>query len=88
MIRKTTIVLAAVVLAGGVLATDAQARGGGGGLAGAGAGISQRPAIINDPALFGPPQQPTRNFVGPAPSMATPMRRVPPVAPLATPPLR
>jgi hypothetical protein len=50
---------------------------------------SKRPIIINDPSASRPPPQPReRNYVGPGPSIAPPMERVPQVAPLAQPPTR
>jgi hypothetical protein len=49
----------------------------------------KRPIIINDPSASRPPPLPhERNYVGPGPSLAPPMERVPQVAPLAQPPTR
>ena len=91
MTYRTTLALAAAALAGCLLATDAQARmggGHGGGGPGARAGVS-RGVILNSPSLASPPpQQQQRSFVGPAPTPGAPMQRVEPVAPLATPPIR
>jgi hypothetical protein len=93
MSYKTTMALIAAALTGCLLATDAQARGGGGvhagGSPGPGVGVSRGPVIFASPSLASPPQQqPPRNFVGPAPGIGAPMQRVPQVAPLATPPTR
>jgi DNA polymerase III subunit gamma/tau len=91
---KTTMFLAAAALTACLLATDAQARGfgGGGHFGGSPAGHvggSRGSAFFNSPSLASPPpQQQPRTFVGPAPSLGTPMQRVQPVAPLATPPIR
>jgi hypothetical protein len=49
----------------------------------------KRPVIINDPSVYRPPPLPRdRNYVGPGPSVAPPMQRIPQVAPLAQPPIR
>jgi hypothetical protein len=89
MTHKTTIAVIAAVLTGCLLMTDAdaQARGGVGGRGGSGVRGFVAP---NSPSLASPPpqQQPPRNFVGPKSGPAAPMQRVPPVAPLATPPTR
>jgi hypothetical protein len=42
--------------------------------------------ILRDRRPYGPPQQPERNYYGPAPGIQAPMERVPPPAPLAQPP--
>jgi len=48
----------------------------------------KRPIIIRDPSAFrAPPPPPERNYVGPGPSRAAPMERLPQVAPLAQPPI-
>jgi hypothetical protein len=47
------------------------------------------PVVINDPSLYRPPPPPhERTYVGPAPTVAPPMERIPPVAPLSPPPAR
>jgi hypothetical protein len=49
----------------------------------------KRPVIINDPSVYRPPPLPRdRTYVGPGPSLAPPMQRIPEVAPLAQPPIR
>ena len=64
--------------------------------AGADAGSDKKPVktdrppiIINDPSAFrAPPPPHERNYVGPGPSLAPPMERIPQVPPLAQPPVR
>jgi hypothetical protein len=49
---------------------------------------AKRPIIIRDPSAFrAPPPPHERNYVGPGPSRAAPMERIPQVAPLAQPPI-
>jgi len=43
--------------------------------------------VVNDPSLSRPPPPPhERTFVGPQPSLQPPMERIPPPAPLSSPP--
>jgi len=94
MIRKT--MLAAALLACGLMATTDAAQaarvggvGHGFGAHGFRGGLQQRSFSLSSPSLASPPpQQQQLNFVSPAPSLGTPMQRVPQVAPLAAPPLR
>ncbi|MBX9588367.1 MAG: hypothetical protein K2X43_03620 [Hyphomonadaceae bacterium] len=49
----------------------------------------KRPIIINDRSIFQPPPPPhERTYMGPGPSIAPPMERLPQVPPLAQPPIR
>jgi hypothetical protein len=70
---------AAVLASGAAVSAHAQQKG----------AKPQRPqVIIIDRSLGRPPPPPhERNYVGPAPSTAPPMQRIPQVAPLAQPPI-
>jgi hypothetical protein len=97
MIRRTTIALVAALLAGTLIGTEAQARGGGGGghmgggmgghtMSGLGAS-----AFDNPEELAMPPPSPVpseRSFYGPQPGIQAPMTPVPPIAPLSQPPVQ
>jgi len=95
MIRGTTIALVAALLAGTLIGTEAQARGGGhmgGGMVGghtmSGLGAS---AFDNPEELAMPPPSPVpseRSFYGPQPGIQAPMTPVPPIAPLSQPPVQ
>jgi hypothetical protein len=48
----------------------------------------QQPRVLRDrDRYYGPPQQPERNYYGPAPGIQQPMERVPMPPPLAQPPI-
>jgi hypothetical protein len=47
----------------------------------------QQPRVILRDRFGTPPQQPERNYYGPAPGIQPPMERVPMPAPLAQPPI-
>jgi hypothetical protein len=95
MISRTTITLAAALLAGTLIATDAQARaiGGVGGHGGFGGSAASRfGASAGDSSeLAMPPTPPVssqRSFYQPEPGIQAPMTPVPPVAPLSQPPVQ
>ena len=93
MISRTTITLAAALLAGSLIATDAQARGMGGvgGYGGFSGPAASRlgASAIDSSELAMPPTPPLssqRSFYEPEPGIQAPMTPVPPVAPLSQPP--
>jgi hypothetical protein len=98
MISRTTITLAAALLAGTLGVTDAQARGvggGGGHIGGSGfgghaiSGLGE--SAIGPSELAMPPPPPVssqRSFYEPQPGIQAPMTPVPPVAPLSQPPVQ
>jgi hypothetical protein len=90
--RRTMIVLVSALLASTLIGTDAQARGGAGGGRMGGGRVGEAhmvsPLGVDNPSLFMPePTQPPRSYYGPAPGIQSPMTPVPPVAPLAQPPV-
>lgn len=75
---RTVLVIAILAASGGLGSASAQQQQG---------KPPKKPPVINDPSIYRP-VPPDRNYVGPAPGIAPPMERIPPVAPLSQPPVR